>query len=177
MIDCDAVYHETPRQDAALRRAIEEKFHGVFESDGSLNRKRLGELVFENRERMAQLNEIVYRFLCPEVQRHCTEGELVAIDAINLVESGLDALCDRTVAITAPAELRVRRIMERDGIDQRYARLRISAQKSDEFYRSKCDLELSNTAETAEAFQESAREFFRRLIGELRQEKDAQLRE
>ena len=156
-----------------LRHAIEVKFHGVFNSDGSLNRKKLGELVFENKERMEQLNEVIYRFLVPEVQRLCQEGgDLVAIDAINLVESGADSICDKTIAITAPMELRVRKITARDGIDERYARMRISAQKSDEFYRGKCDYELSNTAETAEAFQSAAQIFFQRLIEELREEKD-----
>ncbi len=172
VIDCDAVYHEMLNQDAELRHAIEVKFHGVFNSDGSLNRKKLGELVFENKERMAQLNEVIYQFLVPEVQRRARDGNLTAIDAINLIESGVGELCDRTVAITAPAELRVRRIMARDGIDERYARMRVSAQKSDEFYRSKCDYELSNTADTPEAFRETARVFFERLIGELREEKD-----
>ena len=172
VIDCDAVYHEMLNQDAELRHAIEVKFHGVFNSDGSLNRKKLGELVFENKERMAQLNEVIYQFLVPEVQRRARDGNLTAIDAINLFESGVGELCDRTVAVTAPAELRVRRIMARDGIDERYARMRVSAQKSDEFYRSKCDYELSNTADTPEAFRETARVFFERLIGELREEKD-----
>ena len=101
-----------------------------------------------------------------------SDAAVVGIDAINLIESGAEALCDRTVAVTAPAELRVRRIMARDGIDERYARMRISAQKSDEFYRGKCDYELSNTAETPEDFREIARDFFRRLIGELREEKN-----
>lgn len=172
VIDCDEVYHEMLRDSAELRHAIEVKFHGVFNSDGTLDRKKLGELVFENKERMEQLNEVIYRFIVPEVQRRCQAGELVAVDAINLIESGAEALCDRTVAVTAPAELRVRRIMARDGIDERYARMRISAQKSDEFYRGKCDYELSNTAETPEDFREIARDFFRRLIGELREEKN-----
>lgn len=173
VIDCDAVYHKMVAENQELRHAIEVKFHGVFNSDGSLNRKKLGELVFENKERMEQLNEVIYRFLVPEVQRLCQEGgDLVAIDAINLVESGVDSICDKTIAITAPMELRVRRITARDGIDERYARMRISAQKSDEFYRGKCDYELSNTAETAEAFQSAAQIFFQRLIAELREEKD-----
>ena len=173
VIDCDAVYHKMVAENQDLRHAIEVKFHGVFNSDGSLNRKKLGELVFENKDRIEQLNEVIYRFLVPEVQRLCQEGgDLVAIDAINLVESGADSICDKTIAITAPMELRVRRITARDGIDERYARMRISAQKSDEFYRGKCDYELSNTAETAEAFQSAAQIFFQRLIEELREEKD-----
>ena len=57
------------------------------------------------------------------------------MDAINLLESGLDQLCDRTVAVTSPLELRVRRIMARDGISEQYARLRVSAQKPDEYFR------------------------------------------
>ena len=173
VITGDITQIDLPRSTkSGLRHAIEVKFHGVFNSDGTLNRKKLGELVFENKERMAQLNEVIYRFIVPEVQRRCQAGELVAVDAINLIESGAEALCDRTVAVTAPAELRVRRIMARDGIDERYARMRISAQKSDEFYRGKCDYELSNTAETPEDFREIARDFFRRLIGELREEKN-----
>ena len=96
---------------------------------------------------------------------------LYAIDAINLIESGLDRLCDRTIAVTAPTELRVRRIMARDNISEQYARLRISAQKPDEFYRSKCDLELNNGAETPEAFQREAKLFFERLVELLREEK------
>lgn len=172
VIDCDAVYHEMLETSPELRRAIETRFHGVFRSDGTLDRKKLGELVFENRERMEQLNEIIFQILVPEVRRRCEDGELVAVDAINLLESGLSSICDQTIAITAPAELRIRRIMTRDGIDERYARLRLSAQKSDEFYRSKCDCELSNTAETAEEFRETARVFFRRMIRELRAERD-----
>ena len=61
---------------------------------------------------------------------------MVGIDAINLVESGLYRLCRRTVAVLAPTETRVRRIMARDGISEDYARLRVQAQKPDEFYRA-----------------------------------------
>ena len=171
VIDCDEVYHEMLRDSAELRHAIEVKFHGVFNSDGTLNRKKLGELVFENKERMAQLNEVIYRFIVPEVQRRCQAGELVAVDAINLIESGAEALCDRTVAVTAPAELRVRRIMARDNITEQYARLRISAQQPDEYYRGKCDCELNNAADTAAAFEMEAREFFQRLIDTIKEEK------
>lgn len=94
VIDCDAVYHEMLDKDVDLRHAIEVKFHGVFNSDGTLNRKKLGELVFENKERMAQLNEVIYQFLVPEVQRRARDGNLTAIDAINLIESGVGELCD-----------------------------------------------------------------------------------
>lgn len=173
VIDCDAVYHEMLENNAELRNAINEKFPGVFGPGEKLDRRKLGQEVFAQKDRLAQLNDIVYRFLVPELeQRICALPDgLYAVDAINLLESGLDRLCDRTVAVTAPVELRVRRIMSRDGITEQYARLRISAQKSDEYYRSKCDCELTNAAETPKDFREEAHLFFHRLVEGIREEK------
>ena len=173
IIDCDAVYHEMLDNDQELRNTINAAFPGVFGADGKLNRQKLGQEVFAKKERLDKLNAIVFRFLIPELERRLDSAPdgLYAIDAINLIESGLDRLCDRTIAVTAPTELRVRRIMARENISEQYARLRISAQKPDEFYRSKCDLELNNGAETAETFQREAKLFFERLVESLREEK------
>ena len=158
-LDCDAVYYELLNTDAGLRAAIAEAFGAeVFNSNGTLNRKALGELVFGDSDRLDQLNDIVFRFLRPELERRIAafQGKLCALDAVNLFESGIDKLCDCTVAVTSPIEMRVRRIMERDGIDEKYARLRVSAQQQDDYYRDKCDRELSNTVDTPKAFRETA---------------------
>ena len=173
VIDCDAVYHRMLESDEGLRTAIHTTFPGVFSLDGTLDRKRLGEEVFGDKDRMAQLNSIVYQFMKPEVSHLLTDENyrLFAIDAINLLESGVDQLCDKTVAITSPLELRVRRIMARDNIPEQYARLRISAQKPDEYYRGRCDFELNNGADTAEAFEAEAKEFFGRLVETIKEEK------
>ena len=172
VVDCDKVYHRMLVEDQEMRNAINMVFPGVFRADGSLNRQKLGQEVFAKKERLAKLNSIVYRFLIPEIRRLIGEGDgLYAIDAINLLESGLDSLCDRTVAVTAPMELRVRRIMARDDITEQYARMRISAQKSDEYYRTKCGCELNNAADTPEAFREEARLYFKRLIDNIKEEK------
>ena len=173
VIDCDQVYHRMLTEDEDLRRDIHNAFPSAFTRDGVLGRQKLGQEVFSDKERLAQLNEIVYCHIIPELRRMLEEGtgDLFAIDAINLLEAGADQLCDRTVAITAPAELRVRRIMARDGITEQYARLRISAQKPDEYYRGKCDLELNNAADSPETFESEAREFFQRLIETVKEEK------
>ena len=107
----------------------------------------------------------------PELLRRAQGHTLVGLDAISLMESGLGRLCACTVAVLAPAEDRVRRIMARDGISEDYARLRISAQQPDEYYRGKCDCELNNAADTAAAFEMEAREFFQRLIDTIKEEK------
>ena len=173
VIDCDALYHRMLDENDAMRNAINEKFPGVFGKDGKLDRRKLGEEVFSKKDRLAQLDEIVFRFLVPEVEKYVTAlpDGLYAIDAINLLESGLDRLCDRTVAITAPVELRVRRIMQRDQISEQYARLRVSAQKADDYYRSKCDCELTNAQDTPGEFEKDAALFFGKLIEAVREEK------
>lgn len=173
VLDCDKVYHEMLGRDEELQKAISRAFPGVFRPDGSLNRQKLGQEVFMKKEQLEKLNAIVYSFLVPEIQRRLEEAgdSVCAIDAINLLESGLDIVCDRTVAITSPTELRVRRIMARDQITERYARMRITAQKPDEYYRSKCSCELNNDADTPEEFQEMARRFFGRLIRAVGEEK------
>lgn len=173
VIDCDALYHEMLQTSHTLRQEIHAAFPGAFGSDGKLDRKKLGQEVFTSKERLDRLNDIVFRNLVPELEKRLNSGEntLWAVDAINLLEGGLDAMCDRTVAITSPLELRVRRIMARDNITEQYARLRISAQKPDEYYRSKCDVELNNGADSAEAFQAEARDFFEHLIDNVKEEK------
>ena len=87
---------------------------------------------------------------------------LVAIDAIGLFESGLDRLCHVTVAVTAPLERRVQRLMKRDGITEEYARSRIAAQPSDEWFREKCSHVLENTGDI-DTFRSECLAFFREL--------------
>lgn len=167
VLDCDAVYHQMLRTDPALREAITAAFGPVFCPDGSLDRQKLGTLVFSDHAALDRLNAIVYEYLPPELLRRAQGHTLVGLDAISLMESGLDRLCACTVAVLAPAEDRVRRIMARDGISEDYARLRISAQPSDAFYRERCSHILENNCATPAQFREQARIFFRSMLREI----------
>ena len=82
------------------------------------------------------------------------------------MENGLAGLCDATLAVTAPAEVRVARIMAREGIPEEYARARVAAQQSDEFYRSACGYTLVNDCATAEEFGRNARVLLERIVQE-----------
>ena len=169
VLDCDAVYHEQLRSDAALRGAITDAFGDVFGADGLLDRQKLGNIVFSDPAALEKLNTIIYAHL-PRALRQRADAsgaDVVALDAINLIESGLGALCRRTVAVLAPADVRAARIMARDGIPEEYARLRIAAQKNDDFYRAHCTDVLWNDAPTSEIFERQAGEFFGRLLQEL----------
>ena len=167
VLDCDAVYHQMLRTDPALREAITAAFGPVFCPDGSLDRQKLGTLVFSDHAALDRLNTIVYEYLPPELLRRAQGHTLVGLDAISLMESGLGRLCACTVAVLAPVEDRVRRIMARDGISEDYARLRISAQQPDAFYRERCSHILENNCATPAQFREQARIFFRSMLREI----------
>ena len=151
VLDCDAIYHELLQQDTAMLSAIENRFPGVVE-DGSLNRKKLGNIVFADEAALLDLNAITHAAVKQEVLRQLeSQPNLAAIDAIGLFEGGLAELCDATVAVTAPVEARITRLMSRDGISEDYARKRIAAQHEDSWYQTHCDHVLENDG-TLDAF-------------------------
>ena len=168
VLDCDAIYHDMLRSDDGLRRALTDAFGSVFTADGQLDRQKLGTLVFGDPQQLERLNTIIYAHLPRELERRmaASPAPIIGIDAINLVESGLSKLCDRTLAVLAPVEDRIRRIMARDGISDEYARLRVAAQKDDAFYRTHCTDILENTSPAPEAFQKTASLFFQRLLAD-----------
>ena len=144
VLDCDAIYHQLLTRDDQLLNAIEARFPGTVEN-GVLQRKKLGSIVFSDENALMDLNKITHGAIKAEVLRLLeTAPKLAAIDAIALFEGGLADLCDLTVAVTAPAEVRVQRLMKRDNISEDYARSRIAAQHDETWFREKCDWILEN---------------------------------
>ena len=162
VIDCDQIYHELLERDVSLLSAIETRFPGTVEN-GALNRKKLGRIVFADEKALLDLNAITHGVVKQQVQRQLLSNpRLAAIDAIGLFEGGLAEICDVTVAVTAPEESRIARLMARDGITEDYAKARIAAQKSQQWFISHCDYVLENHG-TAKAFSAKCLAFFRDL--------------
>ena len=144
VLDCDAIYHQLLQSDKEMLTAIATRFPGTVE-DGQLQRKKLGAIVFADEAALADLNRITHSAVKNEVLRRlASQPKLAAIDAIGLIEGELAELCDVTVAVTAPLEDRVKRIMARDGISEEYARNRIAAQHCNDWFREKCTYTLEN---------------------------------
>ena len=162
VLDCDAIYHQLLATDPALTAAIGQRFPGTVEN-GALQRKKLGAIVFSDEKALQDLNEITHAAIHAEVLRQLeTKPTLAAIDAIGLFESGLASLCDVTVAVIAPKNVRVGRLMERDRISQAYAESRIAAQPSDSWFRKKCGYVLENCGSKAD-FQAKCLAFLQEL--------------
>ena len=162
ILDCDAIYHELLATDISLLNAIETRFPGTVEN-GTLQRKKLGAIVFSDEKALKDLNKITHGAIKAEVLRRLAhKPKLAAIDAIGLFEGGLAELCDTTVAVTAPEEVRIQRLMLRDNISEDYARSRIAAQHPESWFREHCDCTLENNG-TEKQFSEKCLAFFNNL--------------
>ena len=162
VLDCDAIYHELLQTDKGMLAAIETRFPGTVEN-GQLQRKKLGQIVFSDEQALLDLNRITHAAVKREVLRRLeTRPELAAIDAIGLFEGDLAELCHVTVAVTAPRDARIRRLMDRDGISREYAEKRIDAQHSDAWFREKCGYVLENDGKL-DAFATKCVAFLRKI--------------
>lgn len=167
--DCDGVYHELLSTSVPLREELAARFGpGIFDENGDLRRKELGAIVFGDPDALADLNAITHRHIVSELERRIVQAEgegrpAIALDAVALLESGAGTLCGTTIAVTAPEELRVRRIMAREGIGEDYARARVKAQKPSAWFEERCAHTLRNDGEKA-SLEEQARELFKSIL-------------
>ena len=167
--DCDAVYHELLLTSAPMQNELKTRFGGeIFDENGHLRRKELGAIVFVDQAALADLNAITHRHIVAELKRRIAQAEAegrpaIALDAIALLESGAGGLCGVTVAVTAPEEARVRRIMAREGIPEEYARSRVDAQKPDAWFEARCTYTLRNDGTQAE-LEAGARELLTQIL-------------
>mgnify|MGYP003320662754 CR=1 FL=1 len=148
IVDCDEIYHEMLKSDTALLADIGAEFSGVI-SDGKLDRKKLGGIVFADEEKLNMLNAITHSHIIAQVESLLSDwamngGTLAAIDAIALIKSGIAARCDAVIGVIASPEKRIERIMQRDNIGREYAEKRVRAQKDNSFFEANCDKIIRN---------------------------------
>ena len=147
VIDADKVVRELSVPGTKYLDAIKEKFgESVFLEDGILNRKTLAEKIYNSKEDLEVLNGLTFKYVVEEIKFRIEESksEIIVLDAPLLFESGLDENCTAVIGLTAPFELKVERIVKRDGISEETAYSRINIQAKDEFYLNKADVVIEN---------------------------------
>jgi dephospho-CoA kinase len=131
-IDADNVVHELYLPGQALPGALAEAFGpGVLDSDGGVDRRALGAIVFNSPERLSQLEAIVHpavrQALLSKV-RALAPDALGALDAIKLIESGYAPFCHGLWIVTCPPEIQLQRLTQQRGLSEEEARARLAAQ-------------------------------------------------
>ena len=149
-IDADKVARDVINKDENVKNKLKKRFGcDVVNGDGTINRPVLASRAFADEQSTSDLNLITHPAVTKEIQSIIKDISEVGyrgiiIDAIALFESGEDALCDFTVAVVAPKEIRLERVMKRDNITEEKALERINAQKDESFFTSKADFVLWN---------------------------------
>ena len=147
VIDTDRLAREVVQAGSPCLKQLCDRFgEDILQEDGSLNRAALAKKAFGDPAQKAALEAITHPAIIARSKEllASSKASLAVIDAPLLFESGMDAMCDVTLAVTAPASVRMARIMQRDGIDETAALLRMNAQPDEEFYRSRATHTLNN---------------------------------
>lgn len=153
-VDTDAVYRNMTKPGGECIKPLTDSFGDmILSSDGSLDRAALREIVFSGpfaKENKKKLEAVVHPIILSKVRELIKDYQItqnppaVVVDAPQLFESGFDRECDYIISIIADADIRVRRIVERDGIALDVAKRRISAQASEQFLRESSDFVVIN---------------------------------
>ena len=153
-IDTDALYHDlTSKKTSCVEALCSEFGEGILNSDGSIDRKALADIVFFGEDsslKREALNRISHKYVLDEACKILSEYKnggfaAVLVDAPLLFESGFDEKCDFVIAVVAKKEIRLSRIIERDKISEEKALRRIESQLPDEYLMQRARYVISNS--------------------------------
>ncbi|WP_160032954.1 dephospho-CoA kinase [Paenibacillus sp. An7] len=157
LIDADQIAREVMLPGHPVLAAVAKHFgQVVLQEDGSLNRKKLGELVFNHPDQLQALNQITHPAIRQEMRdrKHKFEEQfpdrLVVADIPLLYESGLEDGYDQIMLVYVPREVQLERLMTRDGLDKDQAILRLKAQMDIEEKKQKADIIIDNSGDFEE---------------------------
>ena len=120
--------------------------------DGEINRKALGEIIFNDAGKKAELENILHPKVINEtrnqIKQACTNFAI--IDAPLLIEAGMNTMCDSCWLITASSETRIKRITARDGLTKEAAQKRLANRVGEEVLKLYADVVIQNEGTTQE---------------------------
>lgn len=123
-LDADRVVHGLLADDAVTIAAVASRFHGVAGADGRIDRAALGARVFADRDALAELEALVHPRVREVFRAWTVAGTepIMAVEAVKLIESGMDRKCDETWLVSCATAIRRRRLAARGWSDEEITR-------------------------------------------------------
>jgi dephospho-CoA kinase len=176
VINADQVGHEayTP-QSEAWHNVVGAFGKEILDSNGEIDRKKLGAIVFSNPDQLSRLNQIMHplmaRMVAEKIEDLRGQGvEVVVVEAALLFEAGWDSLVEEVWVTDSSEDLVIQRLSERNGLTQEEARKRISSQMDRSERLSRADLVIDNSGDIA-AMESSIDEMWKRRVKERNERK------
>lgn len=154
VIDCDISAREVVQSGYnSLTELKNELSPDVIMSDGTLDRKKTAEIIFNDVDKRMTFNRIIYPYITYNVTEKIKTADCdVLLDAPTLYEARLDGICDSIVSVCADIDICVSRIMQRDGISEALARARLSSQHDIGWYRERSSYCIVNDGSVEELY-------------------------
>ncbi len=168
VIDCDRVSREVTTAGSACCRDLAREFPSCFDADLSLDRRKMAQIVFNDPQRLKRLNEMIFPYITnavsEKINKYTSDGSrLILLDAPTLFESGMDRICGVIVSCVADTDVRLERIISRDGISEELARSRLGSQHTAEFFEKRSDFVIFNNGSVRQ-LEESAERIIKKII-------------
>lgn len=160
IIDADLIARQVVAKKSSGLKQIVAKFGGeILTASGELDRKKLGKLVFSNKDLLKNLTDITGPLIRAEILREIeaakkAQVKLVVLDIPLLFETGYQTLCDKVMVVTIPSKLQLERVMKRDNLSATEARKRIANQLPASKRNELADVLIDNSKSVAETYQQ-----------------------
>lgn len=153
VIDADIVAREVVQKGLPAWQQLKDTFgEEYFLSNGELNRRKLGQLVFSHPDELAKLNSITHPAIKAKIEERINDlkvqgyNGIVVVDAALLLEAGWETMVDQVWVVDAPMEKRIERLMNRDNLTRDQALSRINSQMSQQERIAKADKIIYNNS-------------------------------
>lgn len=151
-------------KDISGKKSVQEEIiltfgNEILDENGNVDRKKLKEIVFENKEKLKQLNAIIHPKVIDfykELKEQNTD-KIIIFDVPLLFESGIDKFCDKILVVISDYKIQLNRIVERDKIDRDLAEKIIKSQLSNEERIKKADVVIENNSSLEDLFEKVER--------------------
>ncbi len=148
LIDADKIGHSVLLM-ADCKAEVVNIFGNEILQDGEIVRKRLGEIVFNDKNLLNKLTKITHYYILKEIDSLIEENKnkhkIIILDAALLIESGLHEKCDKTILVTASYEQKIAKMVERDNISEELAKARLDKQTNDSKNQKNVDIVFENS--------------------------------
>ena len=168
VIDADKIARDVVAPETEGLKSVVATFGDVLNNDGTLNRARLGEIVFADEARRQKLNSLLHPLIIAaqdeqirELERRDPDG-IVIVDAALLIESGGYKRLDKLIVVVCDPEIELQRLMKRDGLSREAAGERINTQMPQEQKKKYADF-LIDTSGSFDATRAQVVSVFKQL--------------
>ncbi len=164
VLDADKIAREVTEKGTECLAEIENVFSkSVINADGTLNRRELGKIVFNDGAKLKCLNKITHKYIKSVILKRLSAVDgVAAIDGAVIIGSEIEKLCKFMVSVLADREIRLERIMSRDNLTRAEAENRLNSQPDDGFYINNSAYTVRNNGNEAEL-----REQVDKIYGEI----------